>query len=1293
MGLVKSDWRILESFFGQYVPYPSLKITNTVQDVQPALQRTSSITSTKSVTFDPVEDIQIIADNIDDETVKIVGHPQVRGTYTKMQRRVFGRVAYQKQMDGRTLYLRFHPAGAWVISDTLEDALEDEINDRALDPGTPSGCAVCTDDCLHPGQITEMWQIFETYFGNYIDCPDMKVKCAAFPEEVKVKKSEEKPETKKTDKQLTIEEIFQNSPEPITVEGFVASNAHLNGTYWKGSKMHENRAYYENNQSDIYLRYHRSQASWIFSTELSKKMNPLAAAKTECYDVMQIGQIWEAPEAFFSKFAPCSTAKISALEHKPQKKSKKTESENKQVRRPSRKQAHGDMSSGFEIAPEKTNVDTSCIEVVAPGNGAGLAGMYLKADDEFNGKAFYKKKMGFITEEDEFTYICWHDSCQWIITTDMTSLDLALAKTIDDTDFPSQVGSPWMVKTEGKFHAEDDFSIKALVETTFDDAQVGGADSEQEESEALDPAEKAHMLSQAPNQIVVVGREGQNDLINGTYNKGFACHEDRVYYTHCDQSCVLRWREHGGLWIFSKTLSSDLEGFAAIQCDAFFPNDIKGVWKFFDHELEEDEGIKITDAKIVRREMSKRSSLMKDPEPFMSHELRQAYKNFDAPEDYPDFTNNKTDLAHVLTEEMYGQLRNRQTSGGCNLDKTIQIGLDTPDQAGSGVLMGDRESFEAFAPLVNGILMRSHAGLPADFHQETDWDTTDDEPTIFDAEYVLSCRAQVDRNLDGYDMPVECSRGNRRKVKELLVRACAQIGGGFIQDLSEIEKDAMNEKRFAFQMNEPSFNCRRDYPEGRAVYLGKADSFSVWINETNHISLVVNEKSGDLKKSFTEAYEFAEKLEEQLSKANTKFSFDMHFGFLNSDPSLGGTGLRLSAMCYFPLLSVHDQFDDILKKLRLKATALGGGKVSITNDLCVGVSENFLLQLVTDGIMALVNLEKTLETKLSIEEHLPEEVRLPWSESATKRHLRGRLSEYIQFQKRLSNAGNAPMSINIFGREGQNNVLNGLYLIGKDKFNGRNFWEKMGVEKTPVYLRWHISGKWIADTELVNRYHGMAFVEGDVVFPNLASSPWMVYGRGRFSADEEVKCTSEVVRLDREHTQGRLRFKSVSIRDVPHGAEPVKAVPLLRQLSYIDAFSIVKQETIEKQAPERIAIVGEHPRALFTNGTYKKVENKLHHDRPVWKKSDGGYNCFLRWHPKGLWIISDFLSNRLGGFALVHDPLATDPTLAKRSWKIQAGGAGYVTHMQIKAVAVDEENSDEHSDIEQTTAKQSSVFE
>merc|ERR1711971_720710 len=195
------------------------------------------------------------------------------------------------------------------------------------------------------------------------------------------------------------------------------------------------------------------------------------------------------------------------------------------------------------------------------------------------------------------------------------------------------------VKTEGKFHAEDDFSIKALVETTFDDAQVGGADSEQEESEALDPAEKAHMLSQAPNQIVVVGREGQNDLINGTYNKGFACHEDRVYYTHCDQSRVLRWREHGGLWIFSKTLSSDLEGFAAIQCDAFFPNDIKGVWKFFDHELEEDEGVKITDAKIVRREMSKRSSLMKDPEPFMSHELRQAYKNFDAPEDYPDFTN------------------------------------------------------------------------------------------------------------------------------------------------------------------------------------------------------------------------------------------------------------------------------------------------------------------------------------------------------------------------------------------------------------------------------------------------------------------------------------------------------------------------------------------------------------------------------------------------------------------------------------------------------------------------------
>lgn len=65
----------------------------------------------------------------------------------------------------------------------------------------------------------------------------------------------------------------------------------------------------------------------------------------------------------------------------------------------------------------------------------------------------------------------------------------------------------------------------------------------------------------------------------------------------------------------------------------------------------------------------------------------------------------------------------------------------------------------------------------------------------------------------------------------------------------------------------------------------------------------------------------------------------------------------------------------------------------------------------------------------------------------------------------------------------------------------------------------------------------------------------------------------------------------------------------------------------------------------------------------------------------------------MGGFALVHDPTATDPTVAKRTWKIQAGGAGYIKHPNIRAVAVRGDSCNEQSLLEEKTAKQTSVHE
>jgi hypothetical protein len=277
---------------------------------------------------------------------------------------------------------------------------------------------------------------------------------------------------------------------------------------------------------------------------------------------------------------------------------------------------------------------------------------------------------------------------------------------------------------------------------------------------------------------------------------------------------------------------------------------------------------------------------------------------------------------------------------------------------------------------------------------------------------------------------------------------------------------------------------------------------------------------------------------------------------------------------------------------------------------------------------------------------------------------------------------------------GENNVLNGLYLLGQERFNGRHYWEKLGFDKVQVFIRWHQAGIWIFDNELTKDYKGMAFVKQDVVYPSLVTRDWCVYSNGRFQTDPSMKLMAhgKGVRIDKKESVESVSFQSVPINDVPHETTRIK-LPLLRSLSVLEGYQIQRRESVHRNAAESIRVHGDHPRALFTNGIYTKSETLTHAGRPVWKKTDGSYACLIRWHEMGLWVISDFLNDRLSGFALVQDPLATDPTRVRRDWKVLGGsGMGYIKHPALKVVSLDEDDQFSAED-DKKFEQQRSVFE
>lgn len=646
-------------------------------------------------------------------------------------------------------------------------------------------------------------------------------------------------------------------------------------------------------------------------------------------------------------------------------------------------------------------------------------------------------------------------------------------------------------------------------------------------------------------------------------------------------------------------------------------------------------------------------------------QIRPAYKKFRPLEDFPDLTNNKTALAKILTPPLYAKLRDRQTKFGATLDYAIQHGLDTAG-SGSGVLFGDSESYKTFRPFLDAILGSS--GYPRNYKQQQDLNTEKVELPNLNKKFILRSRIRVDRCIRQYAFSPIISRGNRRRVQGVLSRALSELATpGMLLNLGSIEENHRDEIRYKFDMPEPPPTCRRDYPCGRSVFLGKDDEFSeesdysIWINEENHCSIVAVCVQLDLKNLFEFVYNSMENIEKCIKNQGFEFAHDGHFGFLTADPYRCGTGLVISFDCKLPYVMHDKRMDAILTNLRLRGEVIGDDKIRISNKDLVGVSEIQILKWVYEGARQLVHLEELLSTGETIE--LPPAVVVPWKESAEK--LRTRISQFAAKRQLL---GSPPLSIMCTGREGFNNIINGVYLKRQEFLNGYPVYEKVSIEHS-VFLRWHASGFWIFDDEISDEKKGFAFCKSDSIYPHLVGGSWMVYFCKRFEEDHSVKVLNHDDKSNVLRSSHSINFESKYIDAVPH--VETTHFPNLRSFSRIQAVQHVRTRSrmrMMKAAPDKVAIIGEHVHAEKVNGVYQKGD-ETHDDRAYWKKCDGSHECVIRWHSKGVWVISDLLSSRLRGYALVHDPRASDPTRSQRTWKVLTNRE-YTKNPNLKCVQV-----------------------
>ena len=103
-----------------------------------------------------------------------------------------------------------------------------------------------------------------------------------------------------------------------------------------------------------------------------------------------------------------------------------------------------------------------------------------------------------------------------------------------------------------------------------------------------------------------------------------------------------------------------------------------------------------------------------------------------------------------------------------------------PWQRASGIIAGDSESYEVFAPLFDAIIEECHGHKTKDFHPR-DMDSRKIVDGQLNSDYVLSVRLHTRRSVRGYCLPAGCSRGTRRNLEGLIRTVFVRLGGEWRQ--------------------------------------------------------------------------------------------------------------------------------------------------------------------------------------------------------------------------------------------------------------------------------------------------------------------------------------------------------------------------------------------------------------------------------------------------------------------------------------------------------------------------------
>jgi protein arginine kinase len=233
---------------------------------------------------------------------------------------------------------------------------------------------------------------------------------------------------------------------------------------------------------------------------------------------------------------------------------------------------------------------------------------------------------------------------------------------------------------------------------------------------------------------------------------------------------------------------------------------------------------------------------------------------------------------------------------------------------------------------------------------------------------VLTSRIRLARNLRRHPFPGWAKREERAAALDLIrpaVESLPAMKDAFSQELSTlnpVQKQVLVERHLISREHAAR-------GEGSAAVIERRQTFSLMINEEDHLRMQAIRPGLQLAAAFIALSELDSELEESLD-----FAFDPTLGYLTTCPTNLGTGLRASAMLHLPALVLSDQIGQVLQavsKIGLAVRGLyGEGTESlgnlyqISNQSTLGESEETIIRRLERVIAEVAAHEHNAREKL-----------------------------------------------------------------------------------------------------------------------------------------------------------------------------------------------------------------------------------------------------------------------------------------------------------------------------------------